>query len=232
MSIAVIVALLVVVVVVVVWIRMQKKPVAPPGVPAPAPTPTPAPAPTPVPDPVPTPTPAPEPVPTPTPPPPPAKPVVDYSMFHGETREGLAYKFKNGYARMPEGFDWDDFAASGHMAEEAPVTGPGAPVSYFDTAYDFNVPNSPRIFYNGDEKALSIPMGFRGSVNLFTGGTTGNEVDFFTLSITGPGFGMSGSTPVNYAKVGFPVIGGNTYTIRADAAQPVAVSIRFEPVPA
>lgn len=79
--------------------------------------PIPAPTPTPVPIPVPTPVPTPAPTPSRT---------VPYHMFRGETRAGLEYKFKNGYAKMPEGWSWEEFEASGFMAEEEENT--SAPV--------------------------------------------------------------------------------------------------------
>lgn len=139
--------ILVLIIAAVVWIRVQKKPVAPPGVPAPAPVPTPAPTPTPtpvptptpaptpapVPDPVPAPaptpvptpapTPAPAPAPTPAPTPKPAKlTAADYLAFAfewGETKPIIEAALQRAKRSLPVGFDWADAYASGHITSGA-----------------------------------------------------------------------------------------------------------------
>jgi hypothetical protein len=197
-------------------VRKKKKPVktvvpAPPAPPAPPRVPAP-----------------------PAPPAPPERPKVDYSRFSGETREGLEYKFKHGYAKMPAGFDWDEFAASDYMAKPAPAGGPGAPVSYFDSAYDFNAPNSPRIFHSGDMKTLAVPAGFKGKITLATGDTTGNAVDTFHLVVRDGAGNVVYDNPKEgkaYGHPSFQAVGGQTYKISATAAGPLAVSMQLRIFP-
>lgn len=97
----------------------------------------------------------PPPVVIPTPPPsPPPRSTVDYSRFAGETREGLEYKFTHGYALEPEGWSWEEFAASKYMAGPATYNAaPEAPANVIANKY-----HPYRVdLHKGDKQHFSVP---------------------------------------------------------------------------
>ena len=99
----------------------------------------------------PTPAPTPTPLPTPAPTPLPSR-SVPYHLYQGETREGLEYKFKHGYAKMPEGWSWEEFEASGFMEDFIPANVPAPTNEIRDKHHPYRVE-----LHKGDEHHFSVP---------------------------------------------------------------------------
>lgn len=112
------------------------------------------------------PTPHPDPILEPTP-----TRTVPYHLYQGETREGLEYKFRNGYAKMPEGWSWEEFEASGFM--EDVVTYGNKEPEFTGTVIKDKHHRYRVELHKGDEQTFTIPS------------FAGEEIEIILLEVQG-----------------------------------------------